>query len=280
MAHIVLEHKNVFHFLLNFLALLCTMIIISCMYWATYLNFSAGQVVEPLCKSIVDVGFILDSSGSLRNDYGKEKEFLKALAATFGVSDKGSRAGVVTFSYNAEHSIKLDDFFDFTSFGNAVDKIPLMGSLTRIDRSLRLAQKELFALGNGGRPGIPKLLILLTDGSQTLEAGAEDPAKIADELRASGIKTLVVGIGQGVNNTELARISGAQKNAFTADSFDELIESEFVNNIVTESCNVGKFANIRYQALANTVLIAPIVALCSQSVVRFLIMPKILRSVT
>ena len=136
---------------------------------------------------MVDVGFILDSSGSLRRDYSKEKDFLKALAATFGVSSNGSRAGVVTFSYYTEHSIKLNDHTDLASFNAAVDSIPLMGSTTRIDKALRLTQKELFSIPNGGRPGVTKVLIVLTDGSQTKDAGAEDPGDVADEIRKSGI---------------------------------------------------------------------------------------------
>ena len=92
---------------------------------------------EPKCKAKVDVAFILDSSGSLRNNYQDEKNFLKNLAGAFGVSSNGSRAGVVTFSYYAEHSIKLNDFNNVESFNRAVDSIPLMGSTTRIDRALR-----------------------------------------------------------------------------------------------------------------------------------------------
>ena len=42
--------------------------------------------VESKCKQIVDVGFILDSSGSLRNEYQKEKDFLKTLAGAFDIS--------------------------------------------------------------------------------------------------------------------------------------------------------------------------------------------------
>ena len=45
------------------------------------------------CKSKVDVGFVLDSSGSLRTEYHKEKDFLKALAGAFNISPGGSRAG-------------------------------------------------------------------------------------------------------------------------------------------------------------------------------------------
>ena len=188
----------------------------------------------------MDVGFILDSSGSLRNDYDKEKDFLKALAASFGVSDDGARAGVVTFSYNSEHSIKLNDHSSFSSFNDAVDKIPLMGSTTRIDKALRLSQKELFTLPNGGRPGIPKILILLTDGSQTQDADAEDPSVIANEIRSKGIKLLVIGIGAGVDQAELLKLGGNEKdNVFTASTFEDLIAAPFIDAVTNSSCNAG-----------------------------------------
>lgn len=190
---------------------------------------------------MVDVGFILDSSGSLRRDYSKEKDFLKALAATFGVSSNGSRAGVVTFSYYTEHSIKLNDHTDLASFNAAVDSIPLMGSTTRIDKALRLTQKELFSIPNGGRPGVTKVLIVLTDGSQTKDAGAEDPGDVADEIRKSGINILTVGIGKGVNKTELAHISGGADKVFSAASFDQLISSQFLDVVNNAGCESGMY---------------------------------------
>ena len=190
---------------------------------------------------MVDVGFILDSSGSLRRDYSKEKDFLKALAATFGVSSNGSRAGVVTFSYYTEHSVKLNDHTDLASFNAAVDSIPLMGSTTRIDKALRLTQKELFSIPNGGRPGVTKVLIVLTDGSQTKDAGAEDPGDVADEIRKSGINILTVGIGKGVNKTELAHISGGADKVFSAASFDQLISSQFLDVVNNAGCESGMY---------------------------------------
>ena len=164
---------------------------------------------------------------------------MKVLAASLGVSSNGSRAGVVTFSYNAEHSIKLSDHASVTTFNDAVDKIPLMGSTTRIDKALRLSQKELFSIANGARPGIPKLLILLTDGSQTMDVDAVDPGKIADEIRARGIKILVIGIGAGVNQTELIHLGGGQENTFSASSFDELVSGTFIDKVIEKKCDVG-----------------------------------------
>ena len=91
--------------------------------------------------------------------------------------------GVVTFSSRAKHSIKMKDHTDITSFHAAVDAIPLMGFQTRIDRALRLAQKELFAVENGGRSEIQDILVLLTDGTQTRAKHAEDPCDVMDEIR-------------------------------------------------------------------------------------------------
>ena len=200
----------------------------------------AKKPVKPSCEAKADVAFILDSSGSLRNDYDSEKAFLKTLAAAFGISPSGSRAGVVTFSYYTEHSIKLNDHTNLTSFNEAVDKIPLMGSTTRIDKALRLTQKEMFTFANGGRVGVPKLVILLTDGSQTQDAGAEDPGDVADELRKEGVDILVVGIGKGVNETELRRIAGGEANAISAASFDELVAGDFVKRVKDKTCTTGK----------------------------------------
>ena len=169
---------------------------------------------------------------------------MKALAGAFGVSDDGSRASVLTFSYYSELSIKFKDHFDQSSFDAAVDAIPLMGSTTRIDRALRLTQKEMFLDSNGARANMPKILILLTDGSQTQDAGAEDPGDIADELRQSGISVIVIGIGPGTNQTELNHMAGGPDNAFSAASFDELIGGGFIKQLTDKSCEVGRLKNV------------------------------------
>ena len=161
------------------------------------------------------------------------------MASIFGISSNESRVGVATFSYFSELSIKLSDHNDISSFNKAVDKIPLMGSTTRIDKALRLARKELFSIANGGRAGATKLLILLTDGSQTRDAGAEDPGEIVDEFRADGINVLVVGIGNGVNPTELAQIAGYPQNLYRSSSFDEAIGDDFISSFKKINCQKG-----------------------------------------
>ena len=52
-----------------------------------------------VCRTTLDIGFVLDSSGSLRREYHKEKRFLNLLAEKLGVGSQDTRAGVVTYSY-------------------------------------------------------------------------------------------------------------------------------------------------------------------------------------
>ena len=108
--------------------------------------------------------------------------------------------GVVTFSDRATHSIKMKEHTDIASFNAAVDAIPLMGSLTRIDRALKLAQKELFAVESGGRSEVRDILILMTDGTQTksnVDERAEDPGDIMDEIRFGQNPCLSVFLSKG-----------------------------------------------------------------------------------
>ena len=177
------------------------------------------------------------------NDYHNEKKFLKALAVAFNISNVGSQAGVITFSEYAQHSIKLNGYTNVSSFNRAVDAIPFMGSSTRIDIALRLAQREMFTTGNGGRPGIPKVLILLTDGHHS---GSEDPAVIADEIRKTGVHIIVIGIGANTHKIELNRIAGGPGNAFNVSSFDELIADDFIKTLTQKSCDVAGECNLNF----------------------------------
>jgi len=126
-----------------------------------------GFNCKATCKARADVGFILDSSGSLTHHYSQEKQFLNSIATLFHISEKGTRASVITFSHQAELSVKFNDFFDDRKFTSRVMGIPLMASVTRIDRALKLAQKEMFTVANGMRKNLPNILFLITDGSQT-----------------------------------------------------------------------------------------------------------------
>ena len=70
---------------------------------------------------------------------------------SLGLGLSTTRAGIITFSHIAELSVKLSKYDSLLDFKAAVDALPMMGSNTRIDKALRLAQAELFSPSNGGR---------------------------------------------------------------------------------------------------------------------------------
>ena len=182
---------------------------------------------------------MLDSSGSLREQYPQIKSFIKRFASSLDISRDGVRVGVVTFSFYATLSIKFNDFTDVAIFREAVEEIPLIGSTTRIDRALKVVNEDLFNESNGARKDITKMLILLTDGSQTKGSDAVDPGKIAKVLRQRDIHIVSVGIGDEVDVDELTHITGDEDRVYTVADFDELITGRFIRKIVSKSCETG-----------------------------------------
>ena len=74
----------------------------------------------------------------------------------FGISKDGVHAGVIIFSdktygTNAytKMTIKLNDFYNTTSFNDAVGKSPYFGFKTRMDLAFKVAEEELFTLAGG-----------------------------------------------------------------------------------------------------------------------------------
>ena len=200
-----------------------------------------AKITENRCTASIDVGFIVDSSGSLRSEYSKEKDFVSQVVEGFGISRSGTKAGLVLFSRNAELCVKFDQFNNVADFQNAVDNLPLMGMTTRIDKALKVAYDQLFSTENGMRPKTPKVVILLTDGEQTQDADAIAPSLAVMPFHEAGIKVMVVGIGSGVKPAELASIVKSPSNLYFAKDFDQLKSKKFVEDIIDDSCkNLSK----------------------------------------
>ncbi len=185
---------------------------------------------------MADVGFIVDSSGSLKNDYQKEKDFVKSVASSLDISPTGSHVSVVTFSNIAKLNVKFSDHTNYKDFASAVDGLKLLKSTTRIDRALAVAYDNMFNEQNGMRVKVPKVLILLTDGEQTKDAGAINPAKAVARFHDAGIKVIVIGIGKNVVFDELKRMVKSRDNLFRAADFEQLKSDQFVKSIIGTTC--------------------------------------------
>ena len=104
------------------------------------------------------MGFVLDASGSVRDDWSVLLAFVVSLTETINPGPGGSHIGVVQFGDNAE---KIFDFLEFDEStyveADMLQKItdisrPGAGERTFINRGLRLANREVFRENFGMRP--------------------------------------------------------------------------------------------------------------------------------
>ena len=87
---------------------------------------------DATCNS--DVGFVLDSSGSVGNRWNDEKTFVKRIAQAINMSLDHGHAAVTVFSNDATLYIKFSDYYTYSdpspavdSFEEAVDNLSFLG---------------------------------------------------------------------------------------------------------------------------------------------------------
>ena len=186
------------------------------------------------CQAIADVGFILDNF-----DDKHGKELLKILAANFKIGFENARLGVVTVGDSYKPSIKLSRSFDISRF-NADLKDKINYASKPRGKILHLVQQELFAVANGGRNAVPKLLILITKSSKPVFSHEKDLIDAVNEIRSKDVNILAVGIGEDINKTMLQMITGSKQNMYSAINFAESFSKKFVTSINEAICEAGK----------------------------------------
>ena len=191
-----------------------------------------------ICTVPLDIGFIVDSSGSVRNEYDKEKEFIQRMTDKLSKAQTNLTAALVLFSLTAGLEIKFSDYKGVRDFNRKVGELPLLGSTTRIDRALNVAYQEMFSVINGMRPGVKKVLVLLTDGKQTEMADAVKPSIAVQPFHKDEIKVIAIGIGPAVDPAELESIVTRPENLYFAKDFNALKSESFVAGITDASCEI------------------------------------------
>ena len=144
------------------------------------------------CSVTADLGFVVDASGSVASQYPKLIRVIKSIVDDFGLSAKGTHAGTISFSDRAEVVIGFDQYYDTAAFKNALEGLPSPRGRTRIGTALLKAYNDLFTSKSASRPGVPKIMILITDGVQATSSAKTIKANdaIIEKLVAKGIKVI------------------------------------------------------------------------------------------
>jgi len=197
---------------------------------------------KSVCTSPVDLGFLIDASGSIGpKDFLTILDFVAMIVDAFAIGPSGTHVGVIYYSDTAITK------FDFNKFKGQeltkenvikeIRKIDATEGQTRIDLALELAYKELFSVKGGVRPDKPKIALVMTDGRQTKGEDAPDakPLHLASRaLKESGVQVYSLGIGKNYDIGELLDIASDDASVFRSSDVDELVS--IVASISEQTC--------------------------------------------
>ena len=147
--------------------------------------------------------FLIDSSGSIKYDYPELKQFVADIINLLPQS--GTQVGAALYSDKALPFFDLNTYSSLNQSSSAVLNAPYRDRDTNITGALNYARTVLFTPLRGDRPGVQNLVILITDGVENVEVNNLIPS--AQQLHATGAQVICIGIGTGVNETELSQIS-------------------------------------------------------------------------
>lgn len=176
--------------------------------------------------------FILDASTPVgRDNFDKEKAFVKLLARSLNVSPGKSRAALITYSTNPSTVIQLGDYSTVQDFDGILDDIQFYGGDRRIDRAL----VEAVGLLKKARPDVDRKVILLTTGRQTPGDDEEPLDKVKKMLLDVGALPFIVAIGTDHDIPTLTTAVEDPKDMFKVQSFEVLLSQ--VSSIATVVAN-------------------------------------------
>jgi len=156
------------------------------------------------CRNDANIMFMLDSSGSVRDDgFEKMKTFIKDLVDTLNVAKDQSKIGVMTFSDTATIDIELGKYSTRTEIRNAIDKIRYRRGKTNTAAALTMLLDQAFR-SDRISPFMRKIVVILTDGNsdnflETIEA--------AKKARSAGITLIVIPATDWLNMLEIKEIA-------------------------------------------------------------------------
>ena len=105
------------------------------------------------CQNKVDLGFILDRSGSVsQSGFQKMRTFVREITNLFDITYGKTRVSLMTFSDEASIHIPFSKQFSSKSkFSFAVDSIDYSGGGTATAVALNSAYNDMFTKKNGAR---------------------------------------------------------------------------------------------------------------------------------
>lgn len=167
----------------------------------TYGNFAA------------DIIFLMDSSFDVdQNTFNRQKSFVKSMVRSLTLSPEKSRVAVIGFGNVPIEVVRFSSSQDVAAITREVDNARKVVGRRNIAKVLEFVSSVL----DKARPSVPKVVILLTAGSELYLTA---PSKA---LRDLGTNRYVIAIGPNADEEELTPIIDEPRDMFTVATPKEL----------------------------------------------------------
>uniref|UniRef100_S4RB07 VWFA domain-containing protein n=1 Tax=Petromyzon marinus TaxID=7757 RepID=S4RB07_PETMA len=160
-------------------------------------------------RARADMVFLLDGSGSIGRKFNRIKEFVFRVVSYFPrIGPDSTQMAVVKYSDSPQTEIPLTRFRDRNSLLQTLRAIPFLGGNTYTGcpgRAIQYALQSVLQPGGGTRAGVPRILVVITDGRS--QDDLSGPAAYA--VAQAGVQVFAVGTADA-DRRQLELIAGRQ----------------------------------------------------------------------
>ncbi|XP_060771295.1 collagen alpha-1(XIV) chain isoform X2 [Neoarius graeffei] len=193
-------------------------------------------VAKEVCKAAkADLVFLVDGSWSIGDD--NFLKIIRFLYSTTGALDEigpgGTQVAIAQFSDDARTEFKLNAYDNKESLLEAIQRISYKGGNTKTGRAMQHVKDAVFTRAGGTRRGVPKVLVVLTDGRSQ-----DDVNKISQEIQMEGYIVFAIGFADA-DYGELVSIASkpSERHVFFVDDLDAFRKIE--EKLITFVCEAA-----------------------------------------
>uniref|UniRef100_A0A803VH09 von Willebrand factor A domain-containing protein 1 n=1 Tax=Ficedula albicollis TaxID=59894 RepID=A0A803VH09_FICAL len=164
-----------------------------------WLRLAAGQdTPEPgpqpsISNTKGDLLFLLDSSASVSHyEFSRVKEFMWDLLHPFTFGPGDIQTSIIHISTTPTMEFPFDQYQTSGTLREAIRATRQLMGDTNTGRALSLAKEKLLSSQAGARPGVPKVLVWVTDGFSSDDIS--EPTRL---LKDAGVTVFIVSTGRG-----------------------------------------------------------------------------------
>uniref|UniRef100_A0A672M260 VWFA domain-containing protein n=1 Tax=Sinocyclocheilus grahami TaxID=75366 RepID=A0A672M260_SINGR len=158
------------------------------------------------------------------------QKIIRFLYSTAGALDRigpdGTQVAIAQFSDDARTEFRLSSYDKKENLLDAIQRISYKGGNTKTGRAMQHVKDSVFTAVGGARRGVPKVLVVLTDGRSQ-----DDVLQVSQEIQAEGYIVFAIGFSDA-DYGELVSIASkpSERHVFFVDDLDafRMIEEKLI----------------------------------------------------